>query len=197
MGEYRFAGVSLPRCPALLPPALASVIVALTLLASGCGDPSPEARFFDQVCSTTLPQAKEMVETYEEVRLTRAAPGLGARAELLALTVRGAEVARKFRAERKALRTLDTDAGRNAERFLDLSADTAFEIMAEEELQVRRLPLGITLLQSILGLEQLEHALLLTFAEMTAAGAIAAQADMLEHFEKADSCEELEAVGAD
>jgi hypothetical protein len=177
---------------------LASVVAVIALLATGCGGPSPDERFFESVCSTALPRAQEMLDIYDDAKLTRAAPGPDARVELLGLTIRGAEVARKFRAEMKALLASDdTDAGTKAEPYLELSASNAFETMAVELRRVRGLPESITLLQSIRGLDRLEFTLIRAVFFMIDARAIAAETEMLGAYEKPDSCGKLDAVGKD
>ncbi|MBM2822185.1 MAG: hypothetical protein HW413_931, partial [Thermoleophilia bacterium] len=61
------------RSSRLLPLALVSAAVAL--LASGCGGPSDEERFAEQVCATILPRAQDVLEVGDDVIHTRAAPG--------------------------------------------------------------------------------------------------------------------------
>lgn len=194
MRELRFPFV---RGRLLLVLFLASAAAAIASFASGCGGPAPEERYFEQVCSMALPRSQEMLETFEAVQLTRAAPGREARVTLLALTLRGTQIARRFRAETRALPLLDTEAGRTADALFESLATTAFETMAREVRRVRSLPESITLFQSIGGLESLELAVLSSYANMRSARAVAAEAELLEFFEKADACKDLEALGTD
>jgi len=178
---------------------LASLAAALALLAAGCGGPSPEERFAESVCSTTLPWAQKMLKTYEITRLIRAAPGADSVVALNQGALIGKSNAKGFGLELRAIPVPETEAGREAKRWLEHSARESLEFMAEEVRHVRRLRLNITLLQSIRELQRLELALVRAFAMMaTTAGNIQEFVpELKEPFEKADSCTELEALGTD
>ena len=75
--------------------------------------PSPNERFAEDVCAASLPRAREMIALYNEVRLTRAAPGWDSRLELATLIGRGEGIARKHVADISRSRcALLTPAGR-------------------------------------------------------------------------------------
>jgi hypothetical protein len=185
------------RRRSLLPTLLASAAAA-GLFVSGCGGPTPEERFAENVCATILPRAQEVLETYDDVVHTRAAPGSDARVKLWGLALRGTDITTKLRADLRTLVAPDTDAGKLAKGTVDGIARFAFERVAAEELRVRRLPQSLTLLQSIRGLDRLEPALIEAYARMASYDSIGAQIpEFKEPFEKADSCKELAELETD
>lgn len=176
---------------------LALVLLAVVLLAVGCGGPSPEERFAERVCSTTVPWAEKMLSTYEETRLIRAAPGSDSVVRLNHAALRGKADAKSLGIELKAVPVPDTEAARRAEGVFVQSADRALQIMSEQELHVRGLRLNISLVQSIRELARLELALVNTLTTMTTipSSIRTAMPTLRDEFETAESCKELEAVG--
>lgn len=174
---------------------LAAAVVLTAIQDGGYGDPSPEERFAENVCSTILPRAQELLDTYDSVVHERAAPGPDARVALWALALRGKETTWELRNEVRALSVPDTDAGRLAAAYVKNDAGFALEGMSEEERRARRLPESITLLQSIRGLDRLEQALSSAWAAVLNYDIIGATVpELKEPFENADSCKELEAL---
>jgi hypothetical protein len=171
----------------------------IALLVAGCGGPSPEERYAESVCATTLPWAHDLLETYDDVRHIRAAPGPDSRVTLWALTLRGKEITKKYRVEVGALPVPDTDADRDAATWVEAYARMAFDDMSEAERRVRVLPRRITLLQSIRGLDQLEFSLnaALTAMKGTPGPILAERPELERAFANAGSCKELGALGSD
>jgi hypothetical protein len=174
--------------------AAVSIGAVIMLLAAGDRGVSPDQRFVEEVCSTTLPSAREMFDVYDDAIHTRAAPGRGAGLTVHALAYRGTEIARQYRAEVSAISGPDTDAGRLAEGFLESDSRRAVQFMAEEERRARKAAKRLTLLQSTRGLDRVEFALVQAIFAMTNARFMAAQTGMLEAYEKAGSCTELDAL---
>jgi len=174
-------------------------LAAIALVVPSCGGPSPEERFAERACSTTLVRARQMLELHDDVVHTRAAPGPDARAQMLRFISRGEDVTTKLRAELRALPVPDTDDGRKGADLLDNFARLASERLATEERRVRALPENITLAQSIGSLERLELEVVSAFADLTAVvGVIATEVpELAQSFEEAKPCKELACLRAD
>lgn len=190
--------VTPPRQVSLLCVYLVAV-AALALVATGCRDRSPEERYVERVCATTLLRAQELLEILDEVRHTRAGPGPEAKGELLGPIERAKRVAQKLGDDLREIPRPETETARRAANYLENFASFAFERMVTEERRVRKLPENPTLLQSIRGLDELEAAFFATFIYVTGAeGAIRQELpELREPFDKAKSCKELDALGTD
>jgi len=140
-----------------------------------------------------------MLKTYEITRLIRAAPGADSVVALNLGALRGKADAKGFGIELRAIAVPDTDAGRRARTYVEYSADQALDVMAEEVRHMRRLPLNITLLQSIRELQRLELGLTRAFSFMAGVPSLilVSVPELKQPFEKAASCTELEALGTD
>lgn len=177
----------------------ATLGAVMALLASGCGGPSPDERLAESVCTTTLTWAERMLGTYDEARLTRAAPGNDSLVILSGLALRGKGDAMTFASDLRAVPVPDTDAGRQVRRSLEDAGNRTVEVMSELERYVRTLPESVTLLQSIRGLQRLESDLVTVVLAMKAVPDPIKMLvpELREAFESADSCKALEAVGTD
>lgn len=177
---------------------LASLSAVVALIAFGCGDPSEEERFVEQVCATIMSSAEELLQAGEDVIHTPAAPGSDARVELLSLAMRGTGITASLRAELAALLPPSSDVGAAAKQYVESVARLAFETTAAEERRVRALPLQITLAESINGLELLEVAYAQAYTQVKSVDLIGASVpEMKEPFENADSCQALRALQPD
>jgi hypothetical protein len=182
---------------------LTSLTAAVALFVVACAGPSPEKtgpapeeKWAESVCSTTLRWGKEMEKTHEYVKRIRAAPGRDAKVVLLGATLRGSSVTQAYVAKLRALRPPSTDSGRRADEWLDFSADESLKNIAETERYARRLPMSLTLLESIRGLQRIEYGLAKTLGGMVAGvGQIEVQVPgMKKAFEEAGACRKLEAA---
>jgi hypothetical protein len=175
---------------------LLAVLAGVTCTLTACSGPTPDERFAEDVCAATLPRAQELLETLEDARLTRAAPGLEARITLLALAMRGTAIASALRGELRAIEAPDSAAGREAAIYLRQFASTPLTTMTSAEESVRSLPESLTLIQSIRELNQLEFSLAQAFSETTTAQFVIMEnvPRLREPFQEADECEELTAL---
>lgn len=140
---------------------LIALLIAAAALSVGCGGgPSPEQRFAADVCSIALSWADETLVTYDEVRLTRAAPGSEARLEALGLVQTARREADSYAAKLGAVPAPEGDTGKRAKELVGFSADGVLAIMVDLERYVRRMPDEPTLIQSIRALEHVEFELL-------------------------------------
>jgi hypothetical protein len=140
-----------------------------------------------------------MLDTFEAVNETRVTQGRETVTTLVGYTFRAKEIARQLRVDLGRLSVPDTEAGREADRWLELDTRRAIAILDEEGRRVRKLPLDITHLQSIRAFDGLELALGESFGAMTTVNGTIAQAvpELRTAFEKAGSCMELDRLRAD
>ena len=165
--------------------------VGVALLVVQRDGSSPDERFAENICSTTLPWARRMRRIFDDSVHTRAAPGHDAGwLRLYGLAYRGMETTRKYGVRIRAVPVPETEAGRKAAKFMDVYSRRPFGWMAEEERRVRKLPRDITLLQSIRGLNHMELTLSLALAEMGDALVLYVP-ELVDDFQKADSCKKL------
>jgi hypothetical protein len=61
---------------------VAAALTAAVATVAGCGGPSPEERFAERACATTLVRAEQLLELSDDVVHTRAAPGRDAWAQM-------------------------------------------------------------------------------------------------------------------
>jgi hypothetical protein len=174
-------------------------IAAVMFVAAGCGGPSPDERFAEEACATTLERAQQLAEVHDDVVHTRAAPGADARAQMLDLAFDGQEITMRLRSEITRLAVPDTDAARDAVGYLESFARSAFESMVGAERDLRKVPEQMTLLQSINSLEQLEFHLIHALIQLTTGPDFIARevADLEDPFKSADACKELAALRID
>jgi hypothetical protein len=175
------------------------VATAITLVAAGHGGPSPDERFAEDVCATSLPWVEDMIEVHDDAVHTRAAPGHDAGwLPVYGIAYRGQEVARKYGTAIRALQVPDTDAGKKAGRYLDWWSRRPLQTMTREERRMRKLPREMTLLQSIRALNAVELQLLIALSEMGDGGILLLVVPELQPaFKRADSCEDLRVLIAD
>ena len=189
--------MSVPR--SLSWPRLGSCLaVTLAIIGAGCGDSSsPEDHFAEEACSITATWAREIVETYDEVTLQSPRAGSEGFEVLTALVMRGLGNVNAFQREIRELSAPDTEAGRQATRWLERSVDRSVQVMSELGGYVRGLPDSITLAQSRRALLRLESDLIRVGFEMKAVPDPIRMfvPELRQAFEMADSCRELETVG--
>lgn len=172
----------------------AVALVALLAASCGGGRPSPDDAFAESVCSTTLPRAQQLSETYADALRTRPATGPGARDDLLRLSQRGKEIAQKFGFELRTVSVPDTAAGRMAAKFVQAHARFPYEMLADEEHRLHTLPKSLTRRESARALYRLQLTFLGIIVDMARVrGDITTFVpELRQPFETADSCRKLE-----
>jgi hypothetical protein len=172
--------------------------VTLALVVAGCGDPSPEDRYAERVCSVLLLHGQELLDTYEVVNNKRAAPGRDARVSLLLSAMAGADTTWRLRRKLNALAVPDTDGARKAAAYIDATARSADSWVVHELQKTRRLPKNITLVQSTQGLDQLEVSLMTAFLILGSYDIVEVRVpELWPSFEKAESCKDFGTLGQD
>lgn len=173
---------------------LVHMSAAIAAVAAGCGGgQSVEEGFADDVCSTTLLRANELLETLHETTRTHATAGRDGRITLLTLAGRGTETMRRFHDDLRGIDVPATKNGAEAATYLQQLSGTPLATLVEAERSIRALPQDINLNTSKRALQDLERALSQAFSEMTAAQFVIMEnlPSLRDAFEDVDSCKEL------
>jgi hypothetical protein len=135
-----------------------------------------------------------VLDILDGVGRIRARSGPEARAELLAVIERSQEVAQKLGDDLRSIPKPETEAARRASNFFGTFARGAHDRMVAEERRVRRLPANPTRQQSARALSELEQALGEAYVLMISVKAAIKQVlpELIEPYEKAQSCQELD-----
>lgn len=177
---------------------LASLLGALALVLVGCAgsDVSAEEEFADQVCSSSVPSARYVVEEYEAVRSLRPTAGMDGRKQLLRHALRGKEIAERYGADLREVAVPDTSAGVRAGQIISISVTDAAGIFSEAERSVLRLPKKISLVESRRSSTQLELALLRAHSAIAVPPTQISVLvpELSDAFEQSVACDELSAV---
>jgi hypothetical protein len=166
------------------------------LVVAGCGGPSREEQFAEAVCAASVPHAQQLLEIYNDVKLTRAAPGGESRSKQLRFTLAALNVVERLGTDLDAVEVPETDAADKAIDYFENFVRLAAARIATEQRRIEALPEEITLVQSIRSLDSLELGVIDAFGIVVGAPrTVAAQVPELEDaLTDAEECTELAAL---
>jgi hypothetical protein len=175
----------------------AALVVGLVVIVVGCSGSSSGGDLVGRVCSTSVPLAEDMYSAFQRADQLKPASGVEARNDLLRHTLAGKEIASRYKMEIEAIPIPDTQAGREAEGFLNIAVADAKDTFTQQERQILRLPTSIAIAQSMRQLDSLKLAFVRVIYTMIIAPTNIAEfvPDMRPEFESSASCDELAAIG--
>ena len=168
---------------------------ATVLAISDTSEASPDERFADSVCMVQATTYDEILDVLDAVVHTRATPGEDGWAYLAVHAHRAHVIMQSYRRKIKAIEIPDTYAGRRVARFIEDFTRIPLSRTSEAVRRINRVnPKGMTLVQNIRALNDLQRDLDFVRGEMISGGLFAVpniDTGLHEEFQNADSCTKI------